>query len=276
MPTIGGTYKHWSSTLDNGALIATVGSLVYLFFAGTPVAWVLLGVSVFAFILIRVVYYREFRWLRDHAEAMFAYELGDLTKAEELFRRSADYAQTFGERDNRLAQAFNNLAAIYESQQHYQQAEDRYREALTIYERATGPGPNRAAEVRTNLERLSQRQRGTGSRSSESLPLLHNAADLLQIVRSCRELRSLLERLVAAQDRLIMELSPDTHRAWKGATESFVRHLADHHGWRPESQADVDTLFRSVKNVAQELGWGEASIDEIHSQIMQWKEERLR
>ncbi|MCI0423173.1 MAG: tetratricopeptide repeat protein, partial [Acidobacteria bacterium] len=52
----------------------------------------------------------------------------------------------------------NNLAAIYESTNRGSEAVQLYKEALAIYERASGPAPSRAAEVRQNLQRLGSKQ----------------------------------------------------------------------------------------------------------------------
>lgn len=83
---------------------------------------------------------------------------------------------------------------------------------------------------------------------------LNNVKDLAQVVKSCNQLRSLFEQLISTQDQFAMRLHPETQRAWASASKSFLTHLADHHGWQPKSQVDVDALMRSVEDVAQELG----------------------
>lgn len=58
-----------------------------------------------------------------------------------------------------VATSLNNLAALYETQGHYAQAEPLYKRALQIHEKALGPDHPRVA---TSLNNLSALYRATG------------------------------------------------------------------------------------------------------------------
>ncbi|MGH8066817.1 MAG: tetratricopeptide repeat protein [Candidatus Entotheonellia bacterium] len=132
----------------------------------TPtIGWVLVGVGGLTLILLTpfVRSRREAFWLYHHDVGTRAYERGNYDKAERHYLSALKYAEGFESENNRLAQALNNLAAVYQSQKRYDEAEPLYERALGIYERAVGPGPNRAAETRRNLEGLrSERSRYAG------------------------------------------------------------------------------------------------------------------
>lgn len=160
MPTAGGiSYVRWNFIVLDVAVLLLIAGVAWLFFASSAtVGWVLIALGGLTLLIVVPTYATEFRWRRHHDAAMVAYQQGDYGRAERHFRESADCARKFGPNDNRLAQALNNLAAIYESTNRGSEAVQMYKEALAIYERASGPAPSRAAEVRQNLQRLALKQ----------------------------------------------------------------------------------------------------------------------
>lgn len=83
---------------------------------------------------------------------------------------------------------------------------------------------------------------------------LANSNDLVQTIRSCPQAHELFTKLIGAQDQLLMGLSPQTQKNWATALEAFMRHLAEHHGCLPSSQAEADQLMQWVEPAAEQLG----------------------
>ncbi len=82
---------------------------------------------------------QETRWDSIMAGAAKAYQQADYAEAEKLFLGALKEAEKFGEQDPRLATSLNNLAALYDEQGKYAQAEPLYQRALAIKENALGP-----------------------------------------------------------------------------------------------------------------------------------------
>ena len=78
-----------------------------------------------------------------------------------------------------MATSLNNLAALYQTQGHYAQAEPLYRRSLAILERALGPDH---PDVATSLENLAALYRAT-QRIAEAEKLEERAARIRAIKR---------------------------------------------------------------------------------------------
>lgn len=188
-------------------ILSLVTGVLLLFFAEvTKVGWTLLVIGTVALLIVLFTSHLEFRWLRHHNAAMVAHQQGDYARAEAHFRKSTEYARQFGPDDNRLAQELNNLATILEFQSRFSEAEQLYKEALAIYERASGPAPSRTLEVQQNLQRLqSQRKKENHSQRLEpqQLPKALRPDTELQLTRieNKRQDSGLFDRIIhAAKD----------------------------------------------------------------------------
>ena len=61
-----------------------------------------------------------------------------------------------------VARSMNNLAALFDDQARYDEAEPLYKRALVIYEKTLGPEHPRAKLVRENLNRLREKREAEG------------------------------------------------------------------------------------------------------------------
>ncbi len=97
---------------------------------------------------------QETRWDSIMADAAKAYQQADYAQAEKLLLAALKEAEKFGEQDPRLAASLNNLAALYDTQGKYAQAEPLYRRALAIREKVLGPEHPAVATSLNNLAGL--------------------------------------------------------------------------------------------------------------------------
>lgn len=139
------------------AVLSLIAGVLFLFFKVPLFGWVLLAVGGLGLLFIVGTYNAEFRWRYHHDQGIVLYQRGNYEKAAIHFHKSAESARKFALNDNRIAQELNNLAAIYLSWGREKEAEQLYKESLAVYERSSGPGPNRALEVRHNLERINNK-----------------------------------------------------------------------------------------------------------------------
>ncbi len=90
-------------------------------------------------------------WEKYNSAGMQAYEQGDYSDAEGLWRTTLEITKEFGPEDQRLATSLNNLAALYRAQGHYAKAEPLHKRSLAIREKALG---SEHPEVATSLNNL--------------------------------------------------------------------------------------------------------------------------
>ena len=77
------------------------------------------------------------------------YEQARYAEAEELFFAALKEAESFGEKDTRLATTLNELALLFTDQGKYAEAEPFFQRSLAIREKALGP---EHPDVATSLE----------------------------------------------------------------------------------------------------------------------------
>lgn len=98
-----------------------------------------------------------------------AYGQGRYAEAEKALRAALNEAERFGPQDPRLARSLSNLAALYNVQGKYAEAEPLHRRALAIDEKALGPAH---LDVATSLENyaalLHQLNRHAGAEELEA------------------------------------------------------------------------------------------------------------
>lgn len=93
-------------------------------------------------------------WETLNSAGMLAYQEKDFLTAKELFERALDTLNDDWETNPRSATTLNNLAAAHENLGEYEQAEMRYRNALSVIEAIQGPDhPDVALEL-NNLASL--------------------------------------------------------------------------------------------------------------------------
>lgn len=78
-------------------------------------------------------------WKTLNTAGMLAYKERDFVLAKEMFHRALSALEGSTERDSRAATTLNNLGATHEALGEYEQAELRYRHALTMIETIQGP-----------------------------------------------------------------------------------------------------------------------------------------
>lgn len=78
-------------------------------------------------------------WKTLNTAGMLAYKERDFVLAKEMFHRALNVLEGSNERDSRAATTLNNLGATHEALGEYEQAELRYRHALTMIETIQGP-----------------------------------------------------------------------------------------------------------------------------------------
>ncbi|MEE8199617.1 MAG: tetratricopeptide repeat protein, partial [Candidatus Acidoferrales bacterium] len=111
--------------------------------------WLLVGLLCLA--LWTTAHAQQTQWEKLIGGGMEAYERGRYAEAEKLWLAALKEAETFGGEDPRLATSLNNLAAIYDEQGKYAQAEPLYQRALAIREKTLGP---ELPELATSLNNL--------------------------------------------------------------------------------------------------------------------------
>ena len=109
----------------------------------------------------------EMSWETSNAAGMEAYQQGRYGEAEKSWLAALEEAENFGPDDQRLATSLNNLAALYQVQGKYAEAEPLYKRALAIWEKALGP---EHPYVATSLNTLAALYRDQGN-SAEAEPL---------------------------------------------------------------------------------------------------------
>ena len=78
-------------------------------------------------------------WKTLNTAGMLAYKERDFVLAKEMFHRALNVLEGSNERDSRAATTLNNLGATHEALGEHEQAELRYRHALTMIETIQGP-----------------------------------------------------------------------------------------------------------------------------------------
>ncbi len=101
---------------------------------------------------------QETIWETYNQDGKKAYEAGRYTEAEKLLKLALAEAEKFGSSDPRMATSLNNLAALYDTQGKYDQAEPLYRRSLAIREKALGPDHPDVATSLNNLAALYKTQ----------------------------------------------------------------------------------------------------------------------
>jgi tetratricopeptide (TPR) repeat protein len=142
-------------------------------------------------------------------------EQAHYAEAEELFFAALKEAESFGEKDTRLATTLNDLALLYTDQGKYAEAEPFFQRSLAIWEKALGPEHPDVAIILNNLgllytdqgkyaeaEPLFQRsiairEKALGPEHSDVATSLENYAFLLQEMDRNTEADKLKERASA-------------------------------------------------------------------------------
>ncbi|MBI3041197.1 MAG: CHAT domain-containing protein [Betaproteobacteria bacterium] len=109
----------------------------------------------------------EAEWAAHIDAGTAAYRTGDYRAAAARFEAALREAESFGASDPRFATTLNNLAALYQTQGRYAEAEPLYRRSLGIAEKALGPDHR---DVGQSLNNLAELYRGQG-RYAEAEPL---------------------------------------------------------------------------------------------------------
>ena len=102
---------------------------------------------------------QQTRWEKLTDAGVKAYQEGRYAEAEKLLSDALKEAEKLGPNDPRLAASLNNLAAIYDAQGKYAEAEPLYKRSLAIREKALGPDH---PDVATTLENYADLMRKTG------------------------------------------------------------------------------------------------------------------
>ncbi len=116
--------------------------------------WLLVGLLCLGLWPMVAASAQETRWDSLMADAAKAYQQADYSEAEKLLLAALKEAEKFGEQDPRLAANLNNLAALYNAQGRYVQAEPLFQRALAIVEKALGPEHPHVATSLNNLAAL--------------------------------------------------------------------------------------------------------------------------
>ena len=93
-------------------------------------------------------------WEKSAKAGTKAYQQGRYAESEKLLLFALKEAEKFGEQDPRLATSLNNLAALYQAQGKYAEAEPLSRRALAIWEKVLGPDHPNVATALGNYAKL--------------------------------------------------------------------------------------------------------------------------
>ena len=93
-------------------------------------------------------------WQRSNEAGYEAYKQARYDDAEKAYLAALKEAENFGPQDSRLATPLNNLAALYDAQGKYTEAEPLYQRSLAIWENALGPEHPNVAMSRQNYAGL--------------------------------------------------------------------------------------------------------------------------
>jgi tetratricopeptide (TPR) repeat protein len=105
-------------------------------------------------------------WEEHMRAGITAYRQGRYAEAERQWDAGLEQAERFGREDPRLGTNLNNLAALYQVQGKYTEAELHYKRVLRIDEKALGPEHR---DVATSLENYAAllRETGRGEKAEE-------------------------------------------------------------------------------------------------------------
>ncbi len=115
-------------------------------------------------------------WERHLRAGAAAYQHGNYAEAVKQTKAALSAAVAFGPDDPRLATTLNNLAALYDTQGRYAEAEPLYQQALAIREKALGPAHPEVAQSLNNLAALYPAQ----GRYAEAEPLQKRALAIVE------------------------------------------------------------------------------------------------
>ena len=97
-------------------------------------------------------------WQRFNTDCLDALRKADHGRAENSCAASVRAAETFGDKDERLATSLNNLAALYHDQRKYAAAEPLYYRSINIRIKALGQHHPEVAASLNNLAMLYEDQ----------------------------------------------------------------------------------------------------------------------
>ena len=129
--------------------------------------WLLAGLLCLALAIAAVILLRDDPWERHMAAGAAAYQQGKYAEAAKQIRAAVEEAREFGPADRRLAASLNNLAAIFDAQGKYAEAEPLHQRALAIREKALGSEHPDVAQSLNNLAEVY----GAQARYAEAEPL---------------------------------------------------------------------------------------------------------
>jgi len=118
----------------------------------------------------------EAEWSAHTKAAMAAYARGDQLDAARSFAAALNEAQGFAESDRRLASTISNLALLYANQGRHADAEALYARAVTLDEKALGPGHPDLAVTLNNIAGLYRAQ----GRYAEAEPLYRRSLAIME------------------------------------------------------------------------------------------------
>ena len=130
-------------------------------------AWLLLAILCLASFAVA----QDTAWEKYMKAGMEAYQQGQYAEAEKQFSAALKEAEKFGEQDPRVGSSLNNLAALYQVQGKYGEAEPLYRRSLAIREKALGSEHREVAQSLNNLAGLYHAQ----GKYAEAEPLFGRA-----------------------------------------------------------------------------------------------------
>ncbi len=128
----------------------------------TKTRWVVVGLVCLAAVAVGYAFLQGSPWETHMAAGDKAYQQGNYPEAEKQLVAALKEAEGFGPQDPRLATTLNNLAALYQAQGKYAEAEPPFKRALAIFEQALGP---EHPHVGTALENYAALLRKTRRRS---------------------------------------------------------------------------------------------------------------
>ena len=113
----------------------------------------------------------EEQWKRLVMQALYAASSNNYSSAEQIFLRATHEAERFGAEDARVGTTLNSLGLIYRAEKKYPDAENSYRRALAILEKAYGAGSIDVANVNFNIASVMFDQ----SHQQSALPYIQKA-----------------------------------------------------------------------------------------------------
>jgi tetratricopeptide (TPR) repeat protein len=117
-------------------------------------------------------------------------------EAEQEYLAAVRAAEAFGAEDPRLAKSWNNVAAVYQDQGRYSEAESLYRKAAAVWERT--------------------------QEQADLAACLNNLAAIERLLGRNRESEALYLRSIAIRERALPPAHPDLAITWNNLGELYL------------------------------------------------------